>query len=163
MTRKTRWLPAKPEADASHCSPNARLDDIDWFEYTTSGGCGATTCRVHAVNYMVNDTKSPFIDVDYFAVSLDLANGNPHGQLALSYFDQPGGAFAVGSREILSGGSDDRRLDKECDLAFETLAKIYAEHDVPLTFDLKNPCKKSVFRKLTESFPGNVGQYLLGA
>lgn len=82
--------------------------------------------------------------MDYFAVSLDLANGEPHGQLALSYFDRPGGAYAVGTRDMLSGSLVDRRQARECESAFETLAKIYAEYEVPLPFDLKNPCKRSL-------------------
>ncbi|EED21576.1 hypothetical protein TSTA_088120 [Talaromyces stipitatus ATCC 10500] len=156
------WLPAKPGTDTSRCSPDAGLDSIDWFEYTTSGGCGATTCKVHAVNYMLNNTRSPLIDVDYFAVSLDIANGEPHGQLALSYFDQPGGAYAVGSREILSGGISDHRQAKECELAFKTLSKIYAEYEAPLTFDLKDPCKKGLLHGLTASFSDHMKQSFLG-
>ena len=132
-----RWLPALSSSEKKHCPPNADLDSIDWYEYTTSGGCNKTHCDVHAVQYNISDPSTPSIDEAYKAWALDIAEGEPHGQLSLSYFDRPGGAFAVGTHEMLNFAS---KRYKACHQAFRTLVTIQKQYDVPLAFDLEDPC-----------------------
>ncbi|PWY95189.1 hypothetical protein BO94DRAFT_620661 [Aspergillus sclerotioniger CBS 115572] len=131
------WLDPVPNTDTSHCSPKPR--QIDWFEYTSTGNCTAVECRVHAVNYLVQDPSKPSIDSDYVATALDLGNGEA-GRLALSYFDRPLGGYAVGSRNVLSGDDVDRKSIRDCHDAFETLTNIQQRWKVQLPFELINPC-----------------------
>lgn len=137
---KPRWLDAKPGVDTSHCS--ARPNQIDWFEYTPAGNCTATECRVHAVNYLVEDPTKPSFASDYVASALDLGNGDA-GRLALSYFDKLLGGYAVGSRNVLSGDlqADARTVD-DCHAAFETLQNIQQRWNIRLPFELENPCMR---------------------
>ncbi|KAN0073442.1 hypothetical protein V8E54_008662 [Elaphomyces granulatus] len=135
------WLPAVPGTNSDHCTPNSDIDEVGWYEYTTSGGCNDTTCHVHVLNYLVSNQTTPDIDEDYIAMALDIANGATHGQLALSYFDTEGGGFGVASRKVLSGEDADKAATRDCHDAFMTLVKLKAKWDVPLAFELKNPCK----------------------
>lgn len=73
-------------------------------------------------------------------MALDIANGATHGQLALSYFDTERGGFGVASRKVLSGEDVDTAAVKDCHDAFMTLVKLKAKWDVPLAFELENPC-----------------------
>lgn len=123
--------------DTSHCS--AKPSQIDWFEYTSSGNCTALECRVHAVNYLVQDPARPSIDSDYVATALDLGNGDA-GRLALSYFDKPLGGYAVGSRNVLSGDDVDAQTAQDCRDAFQTLNNIQKRWNIKLPFELENPC-----------------------
>ncbi|OKL62751.1 hypothetical protein UA08_01300 [Talaromyces atroroseus] len=134
------WLPAIPGADTSHCSPRPEIQDIDWYEYTTTGSCNETSCEVHAVNYMLDNLGSPLLDVDYVARFLDIAEKEeaPLGQLTLSYFNQPKGAFGVASHQMIS---NEQRSSGDCHDAFHTLSKLRREFDVPLNFTFENPCQ----------------------
>ncbi|KAI9803987.1 MAG: hypothetical protein M1833_000268 [Piccolia ochrophora] len=131
------WLPATPSANHSHCSPAP--DSYGWYEYTSSGHCSATGCRVHAINYAANDSSTPFIDEDYVATALDLGNGET-GKLALSWFDRKGGAYAVGSRKVLSEEGADEGTAGDCRDAFRTLKGIERDRGLPLPFELNDPC-----------------------
>jgi len=75
-------------------------------------------------------------------MALDIANGATHGQLALSYFDTEGGGFGVASREGAQWGEDaDKAATRTAMMRLWTLVKLKAKWDVPLAFELKNPCK----------------------
>ncbi|KAK6541946.1 hypothetical protein TWF694_007718 [Orbilia ellipsospora] len=121
------------DLDGSGCHP--RPESYGWWEYSTSADCTSDgrECRVHAVNYLVSDTSVPFIDDDYVVLQ-PFAIGNSNAEtLYVSYFDRPGGAHAVGSRRVLE--------DDACEDAFTTIQEIVKERNVPLGFELTNPCR----------------------
>jgi len=74
-------------------------------------------------------------------MALDIANGATHGQLALSYFDTEGRRIWVASRKVLEWEDADKAATGTAMMRFMTLVKLKAKWDVPLAFELKNPCK----------------------
>lgn len=89
----------------------------------------------------------PAIDNDYVFRALDLGNGE-RGQLALSYFNREGGGYAVGTRETLSKAHQSSKIEA-CHDTFRTLTRIQPRWNVPLQFELQNPC-------FTHDHPGQV-------
>lgn len=135
------WLSATPGSDHSHCSPHP--SSYDWYEYTTSAKCSEGHCRVHAFNYNTSNTSAPYFEADYVLAALDLGNGRL-GELGLSYFDKPGGAYAVGTRRTLDEDPADSQMVNDCHDAFHTLESIQRKYELSLPFDLENNCPPKV-------------------
>jgi len=141
-----RWLPTDNTGNGhKHCGP--RPKSIDWFEYSTAGDCKDGVCRVHAVNYDAADQKhhdrKPAFSVDYVARLIDVGPGHL-GDLAVSYFDEDGGGYGVGTRRWLSGegaNADEDDTD-ECHDAFRSLEKLVRDKQLgdELKLRLVNPC-----------------------
>ena len=53
----------------------------------------------------------------------------------LSYFDRTGGGSAVGVRKNLE-------ISEQCDRAYRTLKNLVKEHDLPVPFEMENPCAR---------------------
>jgi hypothetical protein len=89
---------------------------------------------------MLDNLGEPLLDVDYVARFLDIAEKEeaPLGQLTLSYFNQPKGAFGVASHQMISFEPEH---SSECHDAFHTLSKLRKEFDVPLNFTFQDPCQ----------------------
>lgn len=102
---------------------------------------------------------APAFQERYVARILDVGDGRL-GDLALSYFDKPGGGFAVGTRRVLSpapapaaaGGVREASAPssaaaapgpaelKACHDAFGTFVQLQDARQIPLNFTLENPC-----------------------
>lgn len=95
---------------------------------------------------------APAFQERYVARILDVGDGRL-GDLALSYFDKPGGGFAVGTRRVLSptpaaaaGGAREASATstaaelKACHDAFGTFVQLQDARQIPLNFTLENPC-----------------------
>jgi len=145
------WLPPTNPTNHSHCSPSPPPNGFDWFEYST-GTCTPTSCKVHCVNYGTKeagkgtDYGKPFLDDDYIVNFMDIGPG-PEGKMHAGYFDKPGGGYAVGKMQVLSlpteaGGSVE--TVRACHQAFNTMVEIQKERRLPLVFDLRNPCPRSL-------------------
>ncbi|KAM0526582.1 hypothetical protein D7B24_006862 [Verticillium nonalfalfae] len=132
------WLPADPSSGHDQCRPNSTT--FDWYEYSTKGECTSTECRVHAVNFANSDkAKRPAMDFDYVASLINVGRGDL-GNLAVSYFDEENGAYAVGTRRLLTGATQGSRENHDCHAAYRTVAELHRRHHVPLAFELVNPC-----------------------
>ncbi|KAK3361451.1 hypothetical protein B0T24DRAFT_599171 [Lasiosphaeria ovina] len=127
------------EVSVGACDPNK---DYDWYEYSSDGGCNATTgvCTVHALNYLEGAPTTADIDTNY-ATWLVAVGPEQIGDLAVSYFGEAQGTFAVGSRRYSSGPGLGRDEGLECKQACEQLVSIEAEWDLSLKFKLTNPCR----------------------
>ena len=146
--------------DHRHCKPNPK--SYDWYEYSIAGDCSATECKVTVVNYDAGANSSaedaPAFQERYVARILDVGDGRL-GDLALSYFDKPGGGFAVGTRRVLSpatgnavatGGASEElsaafvtpgaKELQACHEAYGTFVKLQDARQIPLNFTLENPC-----------------------
>ena len=88
---------------------------------------------------MASNPSAPDFEDDYVLAALDLGNGE-FGQLGLSYFDKPGGAFAVGTRQVLSAMDTSAELLRECHDAFATMIKVQDIYSLDLPFKLENLC-----------------------
>ncbi|KAK5999260.1 hypothetical protein PT974_01653 [Cladobotryum mycophilum] len=130
------WLPANATSTHEHCTPDSK--EFDWYEYSNEGSCNGSTCRVHAINYHNDGSTLPDIDTHYVAGLVDVGDG-VMGSLAVSYFDEDGGAFGVGTRRILSKSDSEKEID-ECHTAFRTLKKLQTKHKLPLPFKIEDPC-----------------------
>ncbi|KAK3343634.1 hypothetical protein B0T25DRAFT_303220 [Lasiosphaeria hispida] len=133
------WLTATPTTNFSRCSPS---QPYDWYEYTPSGSCNATTgiCTVHALNYPAGPPSMATIDTNYVAWLVTVGPGQI-GNLAVSYFDEAQGSFAVGSRRYLSGPGLGRDEADECKGGFARLVEIQKEWALVLGFELVDPCQ----------------------
>ncbi|KAJ3541478.1 hypothetical protein NM208_g4597 [Fusarium decemcellulare] len=133
------WLSAMGDANYSRCAPDK---PFDWYEYSSSGGCNTTTdiCDVHALNYPSGPPLTAEIDTNYIAW---VNNVGPQsiGNLAVSYFNQAHGTFAVGTRRYVSGPGLGTNEAQECLQAFKTLQGIEKKWELPLKFNLTNPCQ----------------------
>ena len=119
-----RWLPATfGGADHSHCNP--RSLEFDWYEYTTSLNCNANGCRGHVKNYNASNPDAPAFEDEYVLAALDLGNG-ALGQLGLSYFDKPHGAYAVGTRQVLSAPGTATDLTRDCHDTYAIMNRVKA-------------------------------------
>ena len=133
----SRWLPAVPGADHSHCDP--RSPAYDWYELTTESACTDKGCHAHVLNYNTSNPTEPSFEEDYVLAALDLGNGRL-GELGLSYFDKQNGGYAVGTRRVLSGHTESDSLASECRSAYTTLRAIRDEKRLGLPFDMIDPC-----------------------
>ena len=80
------------------------------------------------------------IDTNYVAWLVNIGS-RAIGNLAVSYFDEAQGTFAVGSRRYISGPGLGADEGKECLQSFETLQRIQKQWKLPLKFNLTNPCQ----------------------
>lgn len=133
----TRWLPATPGANHSHCKPSP--SSYDWYEYTCTSTCNGHGCRTHIVNFNASNPGVPSFEEDYVLAALDLGNGKL-GELGLSYFDKPGGGYAVGTRRTLSDSDSDVETSEACHDAFTTLSRIRDDRRLALPFEMANIC-----------------------
>ncbi|KAK4449033.1 hypothetical protein QBC34DRAFT_463613 [Podospora aff. communis PSN243] len=133
------WLDATPTTNFTRCSPT---QEYDWYEYSSSGGCNTTTgvCTVHALNYPAGAPTTADIDTNYVAWLVTVGQ-EAIGNLAVSYFDEAQGTFAVGSRRYLSGPGLGRDEGLECKQAYERLVGIQGQWNLPLKFKLTDPCR----------------------
>jgi hypothetical protein len=88
---------------------------------------------------MTSNTSVPYFEEDYVLAALDLGNGRL-GELGLSYFDKPGGGYAVGTRRTLDKDPLDLQMVDDCHDAFHTLSSIRKKYDLNLSFNLENNC-----------------------
>jgi hypothetical protein len=88
---------------------------------------------------MTCNTSVPYFEDDYVLAALDLGNGRL-GELGLSYFDKPGGGYAVGTRRTLDEDPVDLWTVNDCHDAFHTLSSIREKYDLNLSFSLENNC-----------------------
>lgn len=82
---------------------------------------------------------APDFEVDYVLAALDLGNGEL-GELGVSYFDKPNGAYAVGTRQVLSAEGAATDLIRDCHEAFATMSKVKDTYSLDLPFELENIC-----------------------
>ncbi|KAF9630277.1 hypothetical protein BFW01_g839 [Lasiodiplodia theobromae] len=132
------WLP--PSASTNHTGCVARPESYDWYEYST-GNCTATDCHVHCVNYPSDDPETKFLDDDYVVHFLDIGPGD-EGKMHVSYFDKENGGYAVGKRRVLNAPGADRETAKECHDAFLTMQELQDRRNLPIDFELVNPCPR---------------------
>jgi hypothetical protein len=135
-----RWLDAVPGSNHSHCTP--RSSEFDWYEYTTAFNCSQSGCRTHAINFLASNPEHPDFEEDYVLAALDLGNGKM-GELGLSYFDKPGGGYAVGTRRSLVERGGNSQLTSDCHDAFQTFKDVKEKFNLDLEFDLINVCPSS--------------------
>lgn len=119
-----------------------RPSSYDWYEYTTATSCGASGCRVHAINYLSSQPHKPYFEEEYVLAALDLGNGRL-GELGLSYFDKAGGGYAVGTRRTLNEEDAGPQNTRDCQDAFLTFKDIQQERELELPFELAYACQQS--------------------
>ena len=90
-------------------------------------------------NYNASHPEVPDFEDDYILAALDLGNGEL-GQLGLSYFDKPNGAYAVGTRQVLSATGTATELVRDCHDALATMSKVRDTYSLDLPFNLENIC-----------------------
>lgn len=90
-------------------------------------------------NYNATNPKAPDFEDVYVLAALDLGNGEL-GELGLSYFDKPNGAYAVGTRQVLSAKGIATELVRDCHDAFATMSKVKDTYSLDLPFKLENFC-----------------------
>ena len=93
-------------------------------------------------NFQPSDAINPVFEADYRLAALDLGNGEM-GRLGLSFFDEEGGAHAVGTRRVLSKVNADASDTEDCQEAFGSLSQIQRDKEVDLAFTMINPCAPS--------------------
>lgn len=93
-------------------------------------------------NFQPSDDIHPVFETDYRLAALDLGNGEM-GRLGLSFFDEEGGAHAVGTRRVLSNANADASDTEDCQEAFGSLRQIQRDKEVDLAFTMINPCAPS--------------------
>lgn len=80
----------------------------------------------------------PAFEEDYVVMPLQLGP-TEREVMFLSYFDRLGGGSAVGVRKSLESG-------EQCESAYRTLKNLVKEHDLPVSFEMENPCARSKSR-----------------
>ena len=126
------WTGGDPEdVDLAPVSPEPRLEEIDWFEYST-GACNSHgKCELKAYNFNGSNPETPAFIEDYIILPFQLGKSEQE-LMFLSYFDREHGKIAVGVREVLLGS--------ECRRVHTTLEAIIKQQRLPIEFDLEDPC-----------------------
>lgn len=142
-------------SNSSHCVPDAT--SYHWVEFA-NGTCdwSSESCiyaiENHSVRKPPNGIRTPPVPaspVHYIVKPLHIGNGE-YGDMALSYVDEEAiKAYGIGTRQILSGTSDEDDLAK-CRKALEGVKRVVREFQPTLPFEIGDPCEHGILNGIHE-------------